>query len=106
MAIHAAEAVAGLVYRPTRAGAFPRSYFKLHPWPVTTLVKRLEKKGTRASGREFGLLAQAKKHPDWPLFLWHVRGTDLFGDRWEVKLAMLVPPSTRLRVLKAKPGYK
>jgi len=106
MAIRAAEAATGQVYRPTRSQFFERSYYKLHRWSVKTLIRRLNKKGACANGREKGLLAEALRHPDWPLFLWHLRGTTLFGERWETKTPMLLHPDTRLRAVKTKPGYR
>ncbi len=106
MAIRAADAVPAQVYRPTRTRFFKQGYYKLHRWPVKTLIRRLKKKGTRATGREMGLLAEASRHPDWPLFIWYLRGTTLFGERWEVKLPMLLHPDTRLRAVKTKPGYR
>jgi hypothetical protein len=106
MAIHAADAVPAQVYRPTRNQFFDNAYYKLHRWSVETLIRRLEKKGLRANGREKGLLATAMRHPDWPLFVWYLRGTTLFGERWEIKTPMLLPPDTRLRAVKTKPRYR
>ena len=105
MAITASEATPGTIYRPTRDAE--GVYYTVHPYSMATLIRRLQHRQQRLRGRNVYLLARALEHPDWPLFLWHTRGTDPFtGERFEIQGAVLLNPTTRLREVQSKPGYR
>jgi hypothetical protein len=106
MAILASDAEQGRVYRTTR-GELKGSYYTVPSFDVPKLVKRLRKRGSRIMCRDMSLLADAVRHPERRVFLWHLRGTDPFtGDRFEMTRTVLLSPDTRLRRVKSKPGYK
>lgn len=106
MAVKAMEAEQGRIYRATR-GAWKGAYFTVSPLTTEKLVKRLARRRDRLNGRECGLLALAVRHPDWPVFVWHLRGIDPFtNQRFEIKRTMVLPPDTRLREVQSKPGYR
>jgi len=107
MAVLAKDAELGHIYKPTKPGGFPRVYYTVHRLSVAAYIRNLERRSKALNGRECGLLASLKKHPDWILFLSCNRGTDPFtGERFEVKHPIHLPPDFRFRKIQTKPGYR
>lgn len=105
MAINASEAEVGKVYRVTQ-GATKGSYYTVPKQKRDKLIRRLQKRRNGLNGQQMGLLAALLRKPDWPVFVWHLRGTDPFtGNKFEITKTQVLPPTLRLREVKTKPGY-
>jgi hypothetical protein len=105
MAINASEAETDKVYRVTQ-GATRGSYYTVYKQKRGKLIQRLQKRRNGLNGQQMSLLTTLVRKPDWPVFIWHLRGTDPFtGNKFEIKNTQVLPPTLRLREVKTKPGY-
>jgi len=104
MMVRADEVEKGGIYRMKSLGR--HDYLVRHTSTVAALVKRLESKGARRTGRDCWLLAMAKDKPGGVVMWVVTRGRGWEDDKpYEKRTTMVLQAGHGLRKVKNKPPY-